>query len=306
MALKNQGRRSNSKNAYVSARRSEEAKAKKKKTAGNKKLAPKPATPGRRISLPHPSLSACGRALRACLRIALTLCMTAALLGGAGYGVYKAYVFCTSSSYFNISSIDVTGNKRVTTQSVLDACGIREGMNSVSANVHSMEKILLQIPWIETVSIRRELPGSIKISIREREPAFLGKKKDKLFYVSSKGKAIAPVESKNFISLPILEIGPGGEEALPLIPEFLEHFQTAGFPFSLAQISWFRISAGSGFELYWESRQLRLSIGIENWKENIKRIASVVVDIEHRKETQRVTGIRSADGQVWMTKENEE
>ena len=51
---------------------------------------------------------------------------------------------------------------------------------------------------------------------------------------------------------------------------------------------------------------MRLAIGFENWQENLKRIASVVSDIEKRKEIARVSSIRSADGQVWMTRIPEE
>ena len=80
----------------------------------------------------------------------------------------------------------------------------------------------------------------------------------------------------------------------------------SGFPFSLAQISWVRLSQANGFELYWEARHMHLAIGPENWRENLKRIASVVSDIEKRKETARVSSIRAADGQVWMTRTPEE
>ena len=133
-------------------------------------------------------------------------------------------------------------------------------------------------------------------------PLFCARKDNPLYYVNAKGEIIAPVSTSNFRSLPVLEIGPGGDEALPLVAEFVEEFKHAGFPFDISQISWIRLSAGGGFELYWETRRLRLSIGVENWKDNLRRRASVVTDIEKRKETVMVTSIRAADGQVWMTK----
>ncbi len=304
MGVKNQARRS-AKNTFRTSR-APDHKPEKRASRGNRKLpaADQPKTKRTR-ALPRPSLSTVSKWLGALLRLILLLCLIAIILSGIAWGVYKAYRFCTTNSYFNIASIHVSGNKRVTTRDILDKCGLKTGMNSLSANLHDMEKLLLKNPWIESVSIKRNLPDSIDIAIKERSPAFLAKKNDTLYYINPAGKIIAPVESSNFLSLPILEIGPGGEESLPLVSDFMEHFRKAGFPFQLSQISWFKISAGSGFELYWESRQLRLSIGLENWKDNIKRLASVIADIEQRKETRKVTGIRSADGQVWMTKEEE-
>ena len=51
---------------------------------------------------------------------------------------------------------------------------------------------------------------------------------------------------------------------------------------------------------------LSLIIGLEQWQDNLRRIASVVSDIDKRKETVMVSSIRAADGQVWMTKTQEE
>ena len=217
-------------------------------------------------------------------------------------GLVKAYNFCTTSRYFAITSIEITGNSQVKTEDILEACGLRKGENSLLVNVHEAEQKLVSNPWIENVSIRRPLPGSFIITVKERVPLFCARKDDTLYYVNAKGEIIAPVSTDNFRSLPVLEIGPGGDEALPMVAEFVEEFRHAGFPFDISQISWIRLSAGGGFELYWETRRLRLSIGVENWKDNLRRIASVVTDIEKRKETVMVTSIRAADGQVWMTK----
>ncbi len=304
MGIKNSTRR-NARNTYKSMYRPSEKDTKGKKSPGNRKIAAKPEKQRRKLSLPHPSFTTCARWMGTFLRLALSLCIIGLLLSGIAYGVFKAYNFCTTSSYFNITSIHVSGNSRIKTDEILAKCNLKTGINSLSINLHDMEKQLLKNPWIESAAIKRKLPDTIEISIKERTPAFLAKKNDKLYYINAQGKIIAPVESSNFLSLPILEIGPGGEDSLTLVSDFIEQFQQAGFPFNISQISWFKLSAGSGFELFWEKKQLRLSIGLEDWKENIKRIASVVVDIENRKETGKVTGIRSADGQVWMTKEEE-
>lgn len=104
---------------------------------------------------------------------------------------------------------------------------------------------------------------------------------------------IAPVESQNFQSLPTLDIGPGGEEALPYLSDFISQISSSDFPFDTSQISWLRISAGKGFELYWESKHLSLSIGFEHWRQNLRRLALTLDDIKKRNEINQTREIRS-------------
>ncbi len=289
-------------NSYTSTRRSS---GKGKTPAGNKnrrsgELRKKNMKVLVRLPLPSVRFNAQGlRRFAAWGGAVLLLC---GLLAGVALGLLKCYEFFLTSDSFAVSSIKISGNSQVKTEEILKACRLEEGMNSLSVDVQAAERTLMKNPWIEHVSIRRELPGSFVIEIRERAPRFCARKDGTLYYINEKGEIIAPVKAENFRSLPVLEVGPGGEDSLPLVAEFVEEFQHAGFPFDISQISWIRISAGSGFELYWEHRKLRLSIGTEHWKDNLKRIASVVTDIEKRKETVMVTSIRAADGQVWMTK----
>jgi len=228
------------------------------------------------------------------------------LMFGAAVGLMKAYLFCVTSPFFAITDIQVTGNDQMKTADILAICGIRKGENSVAVKIHEAEQKLVKDPWVESVSIRRELPGTFIIKIKERKPVFFAKKDQTLFFLNIKGQLIAPVTSRNFRSLPMLELGPGGDEVLPQLADFVALFGDPNGPFKLSQVSWLRLSAANGFELYWEPRRMHLAIGFENWKENLARIASVVSDIKKRKETERVSSIRAADGQVWMTRAPEE
>lgn len=307
MALTNGNR--TRRNSYAQKRKSaaETPSRLKKSSGGNRRKAPeRERKTSRRSSLRLPSLHISARGTVRVLRWVLAISLVGCLFYGAGVGLIKAYHFCTTSEYFAVTDITVTGNSQVKTDDILKVCGLRKGENSLLVNVHEAEQKLVDNPWIENASIRRELPGTFVITIKERVPLFCARKDNTLYYINAKGEIIAPVSTKNFRSLPVLEIGPGGDEALPMVAEFVEEFRHAGFPFDISQISWIRLSAGGGFELYWETRRLRLSIGVENWKDNLKRIASVVTDIEKRKETVMVTSIRAADGQVWMTKSTEE
>jgi len=299
-------RNSRKRNAYASNRRSAEEARSRTKSGGNRKT--RSSSKGGKTRKTKRTFPALRLSLRGVLRFlgwASAMAFVGLILFGGAVGFLKAYQFCTTSSYFAVTNISVTGNLQVKTADILNACGLRKGVNSLTIDVHEAEQTLIRNPWIESVTIRRELPGDFTIIIKEREPRFCARKDKKLHYVTDEGDIIAPVTAANFRSLPVLEMGYGGDEALPLVPSFLDLFDRSGFPFKVVQATWVKLSAASGFELYWETRRLHLSIGLENWQENLKRIASVVNDIEKRKETMMVTSIRSADGQVWMTKKPE-
>ena len=273
-----------------------------KKTAEPKKSSRKKKRKGFKL----PSLPFSSQGFWRFMRWSIALSLVGFLMFGAAVGLLKAWRFCVTSPYFAITDIKVSGNSQVKTPEVLEICGIAKGANSIAVNVQEAEQRLVKNPWVESVSIRRELPGSFIIKIKERVPVFFAKKDQTLFFLNVKGQLIAPVTSRNFRSLPMLEMGPGGDELLPSLNEFVTLFGGPGSPFRLSQISWLRLSAASGFELYWEPRRMHLAIGFERWQENLKRIASVVTDIEKRRETARVSSIRAADGQVWMTRTPEE
>lgn len=221
---------------------------------------------------------------------------------GLSAGLMQLYRYCTTSEYFLIDAIDIQGARQLNPDDIIRLSGLQKGKNSLSIHIPDIEKRLLTNPWVENVSIKRELPHRFVISIKERIPQFWVLKEGSLYYLDKSGILIAPVESENFQSLPTLDIGPGGEEALPYLSDFMSQIGTVDFPFALSQISWLRISAGKGFELYWENKHLSLSIGIEHWRQNLNRLALVIDDMEKRNEIGQTREIRAADGQVWLQK----
>ncbi len=221
---------------------------------------------------------------------------------GLGLGLIKLYHYCTTSEYFSIENINISGNQLLSEEDILTLSGIQKGENILIINIPDMEYRLLQNPWIEQVFIQRKLPNQFFINIHERIAKFLVLKQGSIYYLDDHGKLIAPVSKHNFQSLPMLNIGSGGEDALESLSYFMDKISYMQLPFDISQISWLKLSAAKGFELYWENKQLSLSIGIEDWNENLQRLAMVIADTETRKEIANIREIRAADGQVWLQK----
>lgn len=78
-----------------------------------------------------------------------------------------AFVLLFLTPIFAIKKIDVEGNENVKTQQIVAASGIQVNKNLFSANLGSAKKKIMQVPYVESVKIKRKLPDTIKIEIKE-------------------------------------------------------------------------------------------------------------------------------------------
>jgi len=215
-------------------------------------------------------------------------------------GLMYLYRYVTTSDYFAIRTITVQGATHVDRATVLRTAGLQEGMNSFSINIEDVEKSLLKSPWVAKVSVKRHLPDNFEITLEERMPSFWVLKDDELVYADSMGNLIAPVEAENFLSLPSLELEHGGEILLDKLDSFVGALENTVLPMEIGTASWLRLSAARGFELFIEKHNLSISIGMDAWEENLRRIGMILNDLARRGEIKSTREIWAADGNVWV------
>ena len=116
----------------------------------------------------------------------------------------------------------MTGNVRLSHDMVLQYGGIREGDNSLAVSIAKVERNLRKTPWVEEASVKRLLPDRFVIKLKERLPTFWVHKDGVLYYANERGEIIAPVESKNFLSLPTLRVESGAEDDLPYLTRLMK------------------------------------------------------------------------------------
>ncbi|MBO4317459.1 MAG: FtsQ-type POTRA domain-containing protein [Mailhella sp.] len=235
--------------------------------------------------------------------------VAAAILGsalcaaGLVFAIYSFSRWAMTSDYFALKEISVTGNTHVSDEEVVRLAGLEPGRNIFSVSLAEAKRRIMTNHWVAAVTIDRTLPSRVSIGITEREPKFWVLRDHTLYYIDKDANLIAPLESDNFVSLPALEIGPGGENMLADLDAFMEKVRTAKLPFDLGQISKLRLSAANGFELYWEKRRLVLSLAVEDWEKNLAALASAITDLEKKKEIGAVREISAADGKVWVQRD---
>ena len=72
-----------------------------------------------------------------------------------------------------------------------------------------MRAAITREPWVDSVVIRRMLPGSISVEIKEKTPSYLVQYQGTLYYADEGGRIIDKVEPGQFVSLPQIEVEAG-------------------------------------------------------------------------------------------------
>lgn len=122
-----------------------------------------PQRPRWRPPAPRVIADACGRALR----------RTAPQLAAAGIALvviaaaWLGYHFVTTSDRFAIREIRVEGTERLTAEAVRAQVGVALGDNIFAADPDELSERLRAEPWVAWVTVRRELPSTVRIELRE-------------------------------------------------------------------------------------------------------------------------------------------
>ena len=74
--------------------------------------------------------------------------------------------------FFPVEKVVVSGSKIYTPQQIADACGLSTKDNLFAFSGDKLQETLrLKLPYVETVKIKRELPGTVRITVTDAKAA---------------------------------------------------------------------------------------------------------------------------------------
>lgn len=76
-------------------------------------------------------------------------------------------ILALTAPIFNITDITVSGNNQISSNMIINLSGLKKGENIFKFNSNVKQKIK-ENTYIETVNIKRKLPGTVMISVEER------------------------------------------------------------------------------------------------------------------------------------------
>ncbi len=245
---------------------------------------------------PAKAASALGRLVSALVRAGLILF----LLAGVSLGLLAGYRWLTTTDVFALQHVEVRGNRHLEDKSICSLGGVERGDNLFNLSIGAVEQGIRSSPWIEQVVVRRKLPHSLELEVREKEPAFWVKKGKAIYYADESGQAIAPVQAEDFVSLPFL----GWEIEASLASRYLDvlsgWFEQKRAPFSLAEVAWIRFDSGDVAEIFLTDRRLRLMLGCEQLRENLHCLTRIWRDLGRRDELKQSSRVCVYNKTGWV------
>lgn len=215
-------------------------------------------------------------------------------------GLLFSYRSITNSTFFAVQKIQISGNVRLEQEDVLNLAHLKKGENSLAVNISDIEYKLLRSPWVENVSVKRQLPGNLAITIEERKPRYWMRQDNRIVYADKKGNPIDYVGTYKFASLPFLSVEAGTEHLLQRLPQLVAELDSSRLPVSSQKAAWIKLSLSGGITMFLESENILLSIGVENWSSNVRHLVATIDDLKRRSEFSNVRSIKAEDKNVWV------
>lgn len=112
------------------------------------------------------------------------------------------FIYFLLSPIFNIKNIKITGNEKVSSETITSLCGISIDENLIKANKSEIIKNIKQNAYIENVEISKKLSDTIEIKVQERTTTFMLKLGEGYIYINNQGYILEVASEK--LDLPII------------------------------------------------------------------------------------------------------
>ena len=227
------------------------------------------------------------------LLAAARLLTAVGVLGGAGW--YAAQVV-TDAETLRVSQIHVRGNQHLARGDVLALLAGLEGQHLLQTDLEAWRRRVLGSPWVEQASLRRVLPSTVEVMIRERMPLAIGRIGGDLYLVDEEGLVIDEY-GPNYaqFDLPIVDgladaTGSGDPEVDPARAGLAVRLLRAleGQPALMKRISQIDVASAHDAVLLLDQDSALLHVGDEQFVERLQRylelheaLHSRVPDIEY-------------------------
>jgi cell division protein FtsQ len=115
-------------------------------------------------------------------------------------------------SAFAVHTIVFAGNTRLSDDELRTLSGLRGGENLLTLSDRALVRKMAESRWIESVSIRKELPDKIILKIRETRPFALLDMRGRLFLVDDRGTMLEKLKEGAVPFLPVISGNPFSEK----------------------------------------------------------------------------------------------
>jgi cell division protein FtsQ len=114
----------------------------------------------------------------------------AVLVGLAAYGGWRGVTLVAGADALQVSRLIVRGQQRLSAGEVLSLVDGLRGRNILTVRLDHWRARLLASPWVEDATLRRVLPSTVEIDVRERTPMGIGRLGSALYLIDRHGAIV--------------------------------------------------------------------------------------------------------------------
>ena len=111
-------------------------------------------------------------------------------------------IFILTTPMFNIKKININGIEQLTEEQILSLSGLKLNENIFKNLKSKISDNIKQNPYAESVTIKRKLPDTLEITIKERQKSYMLKFVNGYVYIDTQGYILEISENK--LELPII------------------------------------------------------------------------------------------------------
>ena len=111
-------------------------------------------------------------------------------------------IFILTTPMFNIKNINISGIEHLTEEQVISLSELNKNENLFKNSKSKITSNIKQNPYVESVIIKRKLPDTIDIQIKERKRSYMLKFVNGYVYIDTQGYILEILEEK--LKLPII------------------------------------------------------------------------------------------------------
>lgn len=111
-------------------------------------------------------------------------------------------ILICSSSLFNINTIIVSGNEKLSENKVISASGLQLNSNIFKFNKKQVINNIKENAYVENVTLKRKLPNTVEINVKERIVTYMLQFADSYVYINNQGYMLEISNEK--LDVPVL------------------------------------------------------------------------------------------------------
>jgi len=137
-------------------------------------------------------------------RVLLVVSLQVAVVCALGYAGSRVVRQLRSAEEFAVDQVEIAGTTRASVESVQHQLARYRGRNLLDLDLEQVAADAARNPWLRSVSVRRILPGTLRVTVVERVPRAAALVDGVSHLVDTTGFVIAPSDAVAPMDLPVL------------------------------------------------------------------------------------------------------